>query len=145
MLVSNINGSLNWREFVLKEKPHQCHQFVKALFVSHPLLSSHALVIGIWHRDDIDALFYSCLPKRWPSPNSLWLRPWNRTPSCSLFLWNQACPDQKRDTLLWITTAALNCRFSGPTGMAPLPVSLPEPTNSLLTGILFTSIFPPHM
>lgn len=65
--------------------------------------------------------------------------------SCSSFMWNQACHDQKRHSLLWVTTATLNCLSSGPPDMAPLPRCLAELRDSLLSGILFASIFPLEM
>lgn len=91
-------------------------------------LSSHqvgsAEGVGTWHRDDKNAVFYPRWLERCFALASFGQRPQKRTPNCTQFVWNQAWPDQRRHTLLWVTTATLNCLSSRPTGMAPLPSKL---------------------
>lgn len=54
-------------------------------------------------------------------------------------MWNQACPDQKRHTLLWVTTATLNCLSSASTDMAPLSSCPSKLSKSLLNAIFLSS------
>lgn len=114
---------------------------------SAPSWSSHRVapskVFGAWQKHNMDALvLLLLLSSKIACLWFTWAQALEMSPQLlAVFMWNQACPDQKRHTVLWVTTATLNYLWSGPTDMAPLPSGLPKQTSDRPCGIVFASIY----